>query len=240
MVHRLSLLILLNSLLFASATPSVAQTPYLVQNTSNFQIAYTAPIRDHVGMALEMLDRSYQQISQGLAFYPSEPIRVMLHTNTDYPAPSNSPGSQAYYSYRDRTIHILYAWASTRSAADERMEVTLRHEMTHAFVHSMTPAAIPSWFNEGLAKYFELPPLDREVRLAAAIRDMRADRFRTLAQSPYYTGLAAIGHIADRYGMHTVRTILLETRHQPFEAAFVRVLGMDIPTFEGQLRDSLR
>ena len=39
-------------------------------------------------------------------------------------------------------------------------EVDLRHEMTHAIVHASIPQ-IPIWLDEGLAKYFEVPPQDR-------------------------------------------------------------------------------
>jgi len=39
-------------------------------------------------------------------------------------------------------------------------EVDLRHEMTHAIVHASIPM-VPIWLDEGLAKYFEVPPHDR-------------------------------------------------------------------------------
>ena len=39
-------------------------------------------------------------------------------------------------------------------------EVDLRHEMTHAIVHASIPK-VPIWLDEGLAKYFEVPPQDR-------------------------------------------------------------------------------
>jgi len=39
-------------------------------------------------------------------------------------------------------------------------EVDLRHEMTHAIIHASIPR-VPIWLDEGLAKYFEVPPQDR-------------------------------------------------------------------------------
>jgi len=39
-------------------------------------------------------------------------------------------------------------------------EVDLRHEMTHAIIHASIPR-VPIWLDEGLAKYFEVPPKDR-------------------------------------------------------------------------------
>ena len=38
----------------------------------------------------------------------------------------------------------------------DRMADDLRHEMTHAYLHSVAPN-LPLWLDEGLAKYFELP-----------------------------------------------------------------------------------
>ena len=39
-------------------------------------------------------------------------------------------------------------------------EIDLRHEMTHAIIHASIPE-VPIWLDEGLAKYFEVPPKDR-------------------------------------------------------------------------------
>ncbi len=40
-------------------------------------------------------------------------------------------------------------------------EVDLRHETTHALLHTALPM-VPLWLDEGLAEYFELPPARRE------------------------------------------------------------------------------
>ena len=42
----------------------------------------------------------------------------------------------------------------------KEFEVDLRHEMTHAIIHASI-AVVPIWLDEGLAKYFEVPPQDR-------------------------------------------------------------------------------
>jgi hypothetical protein len=39
-------------------------------------------------------------------------------------------------------------------------EIDLRHEMTHAIIHASV-SEVPIWLDEGLAKYFEVPPKDR-------------------------------------------------------------------------------
>lgn len=40
------------------------------------------------------------------------------------------------------------------------LEIDLRHECTHALLHSVLPA-VPLWLDEGLAKYFEVPASQR-------------------------------------------------------------------------------
>jgi hypothetical protein len=40
------------------------------------------------------------------------------------------------------------------------LDVDLRHECTHALLHSVLPA-VPLWLDEGLAKYFEVPASQR-------------------------------------------------------------------------------
>ncbi len=42
--------------------------------------------------------------------------------------------------------------------AGDRLTEDLRHEMTHAYLHSALGKSPPLWMDEGLAKYFEVPP----------------------------------------------------------------------------------
>ena len=42
----------------------------------------------------------------------------------------------------------------------KNFEIDLRHEMTHAIIHASIPR-VPIWLDEGLAKYFEVPPHER-------------------------------------------------------------------------------
>jgi hypothetical protein len=238
---RRAFVMLLTLLLFISPPIYSAEAPSLTYNSSNFSIAYTDRDRDRLAIVLDMLERSYHQITQSLNFHPSDPLRVTLHATDDYLTthPNLPPDTPAFYSSRDRTIHVLYAWTPHRSTADDRMQTFFSHEMTHAFVHAITPATIPSWFNEGLAAYHEYAT-DGGVRLATVTRDLRAGILPPLEQSPYQAGFAAIHYLVDRYGMSTVTAILVETRRQRFPDAFRTILGMDVPAFEREFRNASR
>ena len=56
------------------------------------------------------------------------------------------------FSSRAETELAIYAQEGDRLAED------LRHEMTHAYLHSALANIPPLWLDEGLAKYFEVPP----------------------------------------------------------------------------------
>lgn len=45
----------------------------------------------------------------------------------------------------------------------KEFEIDLRHEMTHAIIHASIPV-VPIWLDEGLAKYFEVPPDERSAK----------------------------------------------------------------------------
>jgi hypothetical protein len=54
---------------------------------------------------------------------------------------------------------LVYTWQNPR------IEQDLRHELTHALLHSVM-RNVPLWLDEGLAEYFELPPGQKGVNPA--------------------------------------------------------------------------
>ncbi len=90
-----------------------------------------------------------------------QPIHVLLFSDAD-----------EFKAYKDRHFpkvpfrSALFIWeAGTPSVYAYRkpdMDVDLRHECTHALVHSVL-ADVPLWLDEGLAKYFEAPASKRRL-----------------------------------------------------------------------------
>ena len=70
-------------------------------------------------------------------------------------------------------------------------EVDLRHEMTHAIIHASIPR-IPIWLDEGLAKYFEVPPQDRENNHPYMMQIRRNARLGTIPSLANLTKLETI------------------------------------------------
>lgn len=97
------------------------------------------------------------EISQTLAVEPSqETIHVYLFAGTerfsDYCKTLDHPVSdrRAFFVQTDTTLSVFAAWS-------ENVLIDLRHELTHAYVHSAVPR-LPLWLDEGIAEYFEVNP----------------------------------------------------------------------------------
>jgi len=84
-----------------------------------------------------------------------EPIHVYLFQDADrfyafmgwhHP---EFPRRRAFFMETDTRL-VVYAFWGDRVAED------LRHEITHAYLHSVVPN-LPLWLDEGLAEYFEVP-----------------------------------------------------------------------------------
>jgi len=58
------------------------------------------------------------------------------------------PGRRAIFLKNDTTLKVFAFWG-------ERVGEDLRHEVTHAYLHSVVPN-LPLWLDEGLAEYFEV------------------------------------------------------------------------------------
>lgn len=105
---------------------------------------------------LEELTARRLDLSRRLALPVSdEPIHVYLFESGDrfgafmrlhHP---EFPRRRAFFVETDTRL-VVYAHWGDRVAED------LRHEVTHAYLHSVVPQ-LPLWLDEGLAEYFEVP-----------------------------------------------------------------------------------
>jgi hypothetical protein len=148
---------------FAAATSGrgvAAQITWLdTRQIEPFVIQATFPLAEYDGLFLE-LPELQQEISRTLGVPPARtPINIFLfadaeqyrsYTERHFPKVPYRPalfiwdgGSPAVYTYRKPDLHV-----------------DLRHECTHALLHSVLPV-VPLWLDEGLAKYFEVPNKQR-------------------------------------------------------------------------------
>lgn len=111
---------------------------------------------DRIKDELNRLPLLRQSLSETLQIeIRSYPIRVMIfssqanyrrYVSQRYPDGANVPALFI------KGPDVLWVYVVHRSG----WETDLKHEMTHAYLHSSLPY-LPMWLDEGLAKYFELP-----------------------------------------------------------------------------------
>jgi hypothetical protein len=120
-----------------------------------FVIQATFPLAEYDGLFLE-LPELQREISRTLGVPPARtPIDIFLFAN-----------AEQYREYTERHFPkvpyrpALFIWDGGSPAVytyrKPDFDVDLRHECTHALLHSVLPV-VPLWLDEGLAKYFEVP-----------------------------------------------------------------------------------
>lgn len=75
-----------------------------------------------------------------------DPARFDAFVRLYYP---DFPPRRAYFVETDTRLRVYAYWG-------DQVAEDLRHEVTHAYVHSVVPN-VPLWLDEGLAEYFEVP-----------------------------------------------------------------------------------
>ncbi|MHB1422420.1 MAG: hypothetical protein ACYC3I_04325 [Gemmataceae bacterium] len=139
---------------------------------SDFEIDRDKPLFQELA---KLRDQVYGELS--LAPGRSS-IQVYLFENKDrydeymraaYPS---LPARRAFFIQQQRALGsaddlmVYTSWG-------ERIQQDLRHELTHALLHSVI-RDVPLWLDEGLAEYFELPPADRDIN-ASHVETLRRD-----------------------------------------------------------------
>ncbi len=147
---------------------------------ANFSLSEDQPL-------LEEIAQLHVKIPQLLQLpTPREPVHVYLFDDqrtyqkyVHYYFPQ-VPSRRALF-IKDRGPGMVFAFHS------REMDVDLRHECTHAVLHSVLPM-VPLWLDEGLAEYFEVPPparYDQNPHLAATrirLRWRRPPKLRDLEE----------------------------------------------------------
>jgi hypothetical protein len=114
------------------------------------------PLRDEDRLHVDLLDLR-RQLQNSLSLrLKEEPIEIRLYsTRRRYldEVASLTPDVR-----RQRGVYVIRSGrASVFSFQQRGLDQTLRHEATHAWLHSALPY-VPLWLDEGLASYFEAEP----------------------------------------------------------------------------------
>lgn len=185
---------------------------------SHFTVSFEGPEEAVLATkVIASLDRAYWRVGDTLGTYPSELLPVVLYTDQQFHDITRSPAwaAGAY----DGIIRVPVRGA----AADEaELDRVLAHEFTHALVHSIVAARIPTWVDEGLATALEAPGLgwaERRVREAPHLLPLAtlAEPFGGFdtgeAQAAYAESALAVRALLDSAGGFAMTNLLHDLAH---------------------------
>lgn len=124
----------------------------------HFTVLFEGPAEAQLAdRAVAILESAYDRIGTALYTYPIDVITVVLYTREQFRDITESPdwAGGAF----DGRVRVPVRGALQNEAEFERV---LRHEFTHALVHSVAPRGVPFWLDEGLAVRFEGSNLARK------------------------------------------------------------------------------
>jgi hypothetical protein len=206
-----------------------------------FAVSFEGPAEDVLAAkAVSSLSHALDRICPVLNTYPTRTIPVVLYTTEQFSDITRAPAwaAGAY----DGTIRV-----PMRGALDEEGELdrVLAHELTHALVHTLAAAAIPTWLNEGLATALESTSLDWARQTVAHAQPVSlavlARSFNRLtggqAKLAYATSALVVQRMLDEAGGIAVANLIHDLGDGvDFETAFAHRIQRSFEDFEAESR----
>lgn len=205
-----------------------------------FRVRYDGGVNQPLSLAvLKTLEDAYQEYAKKLGFNPSEPVTVVLQSETSF-EDSRPPAWAA--GVNDGTIRVPVRGLERLTPA---LIAVLRHELAHSFVSSRAEGNCPTWLQEGIAQWLEGgDPTREDAVVAAAVRSGRLipllsleGPFQALAESDaalaYAESLSAVGHILRLKGdVGIVRIVSALADRLPSEEALPVALALSYPELQ--------
>lgn len=128
-----------------------------VEKSMHFRLEFDGtPTKKDVMEALAVLEVAYDSLSTLFGFMPENKICVVLYEEKEFQGVGPRPDWVG--AVFDGKLRIPVNMMEFR----EVYRPVLFHELTHAFVRSMTRAELPFWLNEGIAQVIDGLRKDRE------------------------------------------------------------------------------
>lgn len=207
---------------------------------SHFTVLFEGPAEAQLAdRAVDILEAAYLRIGTALYTYPTDVITVVLYTREQFRDITQSPewAGGAY----DGRIRIPVQGALGDPAEFRRI---LTHEFTHALVHSIAPAGVPFWLDEGLAVRFEGGDAGRPAARSAEgeppvplarLEGSFAGLSPRAASLAYAQSGDAVARLFDQAGAPAVVSLLEAVGSGvPFAEAFQRTLLISYADFQRQ------
>jgi tetratricopeptide (TPR) repeat protein len=212
----------------------------------HFIIKYRKGEQGYEGYWLKNLLRdSYRQISQDFGAYFNHKTTVLFYAGSEFrDVTGQSLWVGGLYDGKIRlpSYHQGFRELDLRAAAV--------HEMTHAFVASLSGARAPAWLHEGLAEYEQnkIQPVDTTF-FAEAVRtktlmpmsrllseNLKMDKMDPREIALFYQEVfVLVNYMVNRFQMYRMKEILLKFKEgKPAEQAIEEVLGIAASQLESE------
>ena len=210
----------------------------------HFIIKYRKGEQGYEGYWLkDLLRDTYRQVSQDFGAYFNHKTTVLFYSGPEFhDVTGQSLWVGGLYDGKIRlpAYHQGFRELDLRAAAV--------HEMTHAFVASLSGARAPAWIHEGLAQYEQnkIQPVNTVV-FTSAVRtkalmpmgrllseSLQIDKMDPLEVALFYQEVfVLVSYMVERYQMYRMKEILLKFKEgKPAEQAIEEVLGISLTELE--------
>lgn len=128
-----------------------------MENSGHFRLELDGKIsRDDAMEVLSVLETAYDSLGGLFRFYPEDKFHVVLYRGEEHGGIGPRPDwVGAVFDGKIRIpVGAMRVWKIYRPM--------LFHELTHAFIRSMTRAKVPLWMNEGIAQVIDGSRSERE------------------------------------------------------------------------------
>jgi tetratricopeptide (TPR) repeat protein len=207
----------------------------------HFAVSFEGPPDDPLAAkVMQSLDRAYWRIGAVLNTLPNVTVPVVLYTTQQFTDLTRSP-SWAAGAY-DGMIRVPMRGAPEN---DAEMDRVLAHEFTHALVHTLSPTAIPTWLNEGLATALESDDLEWAEQIVGKSGGVPLEILRssfgrlTGAQAAlaYASSAVTVHRMLQEAGGPAVANLIRDLgAGAEFESAFARRIQRPFDEFQASLR----
>lgn len=209
--------------------------------SDHFTVLFEGPAEAALAeRAVAILEAAYWRVGTTFYTYPADTVTVVLYTREQFRDVTQSPAwaGGAF----DGRIRVPVQGALQNPREFERV---LAHEFTHALVHSIAPRGVPTWFNEGLAVFFEGSDLNRRketIRSSAAKLplDRLEGSFEGLSAKEaglaYAQSAVATSVLIEQAGAPAIINLLTDVGGgTSFASAFERHMPMSYAEFQKKL-----
>jgi len=206
-------------------------------------------------LLVPFLEKAYEHHRTAYGYRPEKPLHIEI-----FPDPTTfsirTTGFPRLGAHGVCFGHVVTA--QSPSAGNFNWGMVLWHELAHVWHIQMSDSRVPRWFTEGLAEHettLQRPEWRREMdyelwealnsgqlKGVAEFNTMftQAKSFREIVLA-YYFASKVVAFIDHKWGFEVFpRMLLAWGEKRPTEVVFKQVLGVDLATFDAQVRADLK